>query len=143
MSQNHPNFHMLEQQTKDFKALRVLYDFTLADAHLVKVLAHTYQVHMHLLKKWGSVNLSQMAFKEEQALFCYLPESFVTDVIEFNTHVLKTNPKGISVFQPDYLVDLVEFCIIVVRSGKCISNPYSKAKALQLISYLIQADKKK
>lgn len=38
------------------KTFRVLYDFTLADSHLTKVLQHTYKVQMTMLKKWGNID---------------------------------------------------------------------------------------
>ena len=38
---------------------------------------------------------------------------------------------------------LMEFCTVVLRTEKAISNPYSKAKALELISILIYTDRKK
>lgn len=132
----------MEQQVKDLKAFRVLYDFCLADPHLVKVLQQTYKVQMELLKKWGEIDTKNFVFSDTNALFSYLPESFIMDIVEFQSHLLRSSPKGIKVFPADYLLQLVEFCVLVVRTEQCISNPYSKAKALQLVSYLIQADKK-
>ena len=65
------------------------------------------------------------------------------DIVEFHSHQLRFSPMGIKLFPAVYLLQLVEFCILVVRTEKSISNPYSKAKALQLISFLVMVDKKK
>lgn len=37
----------------------------------------------------------------------------------------------------------MEFCTVVLRTEQAISNPHSRAKALELISILIYADRKR
>jgi hypothetical protein len=73
-----------------------------------------------------------------------LPENFIGDLIECFTDILKLNPKGFKAFMPDTAVAIYEFCIALIRTdSKIITNPYTKAKALELMTFFVYSDQKK
>jgi hypothetical protein len=72
---------------------------------------------MHLIKQWGDIDMKNMMLGEKPAIFCYLPENMIMDMIEVQTAMLKTNQKGIKIFTPDYVITLMEFMTVIVRSG--------------------------
>ncbi len=73
-----------------------------------------------------------------------MPESFFSDLIEAFTELIKLNSKGAAALQKETIINLTEFCLAILRTNsKAISNPYIKAKALELIAIFIYADQKK
>lgn len=65
-------------------------------------------------------------------------------MIEAFTELLKFHIKGTCAIQKEMMINLTEFCLAILRTNsKAISNPYIKAKALELIAIFIQADYKK
>jgi hypothetical protein len=65
-------------------------------------------------------------------------------MIECFTEIIKINPRGAKAFNPETIINLSEFCITILRSDtKIITNPYMKAKALELLAIFIYADQKK
>ena len=73
-----------------------------------------------------------------------MPESFFTDLIDSFTEIIKISPRGINIFAKETIVNLTEFCLTIIRTdSKTISNPYTKAKALELIATFMYADDKK
>ena len=63
-------------------------------------------------------------------------------MIDTLTEVIKTNIRGHKVFMSETVVGLYEICITLLRSDG-ITNPYTKAKALELMTMFVYSDQKK
>jgi len=99
---------------------------------------------MKLMRDWGQYDPKQARFSDCPPLFTHLPESQLQDMIEVFTEILKIHPRGVFAFSKEVVVNMIEFCIAILRSKKeCITNPYAKAKALELVSIFVQTDQKK
>lgn len=117
------------------------YELTLSDSFLIKALEKYYTVHIKLMKDWGEYNEKNVQFSDIPKLFCHLPESFFSDLIEAFTELIKLNIKGVGAIQKETIINLTEFCLAILRTNsKAISNPYIKAKALELVAIFIYAD---
>lgn len=54
------------------------------------------------------------------------------------------SPKGAKILPVESIINLTEFSLIILRTdSKTITNPYIKAKAVELITIFIYADQKK
>lgn len=80
------------------------------------MLQNFYSMHIKLLKVWGEFDEKQFCFGSKPNLFCYLPESLMIDTIECITEILKNNPKGSLAFNSDFIITLIELCMMVVRT---------------------------
>ncbi len=73
-----------------------------------------------------------------------MPENFLGDFIEAFSDILRVNPREYKAFMPDTAVAIYEFCIGLIRTeSKIITNPYTKAKALELVTLFVYSDRKK
>jgi hypothetical protein len=129
---------------KSLRALRIAYELALCDPHLAKILEKYYTMHIKLMRDWGEFNPKLVKFSDNPPLFSHLPDSLLQDLIEAFTELIKLSPKGAHMLQKETVINLTEFCITILRTNtKAISNPYTKAKALELIAIFIYADSKK
>ena len=72
-----------------------------------------------------------------------MPESFFGDLVETFDSIIRTNSKECRAFLPETAVSIFEFCLTIIRTDqKSITNPYTKAKALELMALFIQSDTK-
>ena len=77
-------------------------------------------------------------------MFCYLPENFFSDFIESISDILKVHPREHRAFSNEVILRIYEYCIALLRTdSKSITNPYTKAKALELMTTFIYSDRKK
>jgi hypothetical protein len=77
-------------------------------------------------------------------LFCYLPENFFLDLIDGFSEIMKTNNREHKAYMNETAITIYEFCITLLRTdSKSITNPYTKAKALELMTNFIYSDRKK
>jgi Ubiquitin elongating factor core len=57
---------------------------------------------------------------------------------------MKLSPKGLKTFSMETIINIIEFCLVVLRTdSSVITNPYIKAKALELIAVFVYSDNKK
>ena len=62
-------------------------------------------------------------------------------MIECFSNILRINAKEYKAFMPDTAVAIYEFCIALLRTDqKSITNPYTKAKALELMTLFVYSD---
>ena len=120
------------------------YELCLCDSALSKLVEKLYTVHIMLLKIWGEYDEKTAALgRQHPNLFCYLPENFLSDLIDSFTEILKSNTRPSKVFSKETVIAVFEFCIILIRTdGKTITQPYVKANALELINYFLYSDEK-
>jgi Ubiquitin elongating factor core len=100
---------------------------------------------MKLMKDWGEYDEREVRFgaKGHPNLWCYLPENFIEDLLTSFSEVMKCNPKEHKAFSIDTIIGLHEFCIALIRTDqRCITNPYTKAKALELMTIFVYSDRK-
>jgi hypothetical protein len=122
------------------------YELTLCDMNLARALEKFYMVHMKLMKDWGdydSVNVRFGGKGVAPKLWTYLPENFITDLIDSLTEVLKCNPREHKAYSNETIVGIYEFCLALLRTdNKYITNKYTKAKALELMTVFVYSDRK-
>ena len=53
---------------------------------------------MKLMRDWGEYNEKEVRFGDNPNLFCHLPESLISDMIDTFTEIIQLNPKGIKIF---------------------------------------------
>lgn len=70
----------------------------LCDTYLAKLLEKYYLIHMKLMRDWGEYNDKEVRFGDNPNLFCHLPESLISDMIDTFTEIIQLNPKGIKIF---------------------------------------------
>jgi len=74
-------------------------------------------------------------FSEEPGIFCHLPENFMQDMIDVMSEIVKISPFGHAAFSSETVVNVTEFCLAILRTEQSVvTNPYVKAKALELVS---------
>lgn len=133
-----------ENELKILKPFRIAYEMVLTDSYLDKTIEKFYTVHMRLMQNWGEFNKNSFKFSKTPNLFFYLPENFLIDFFDVFTELIKVNPKGHKMIQSETLLTIVEFCLSLVRTDQeAITNPYMKAKAIELITIFIYSDEKK
>lgn len=60
------------------------------------------------------------------------------------TEAVKFNPRGHKSLQPETIINLTEFSLTLLRTdSNVVTNPYLKAKALELIVIFLYSDSKK
>ncbi len=129
---------------KILKPFRIAYELVLTDINLSKALEKFYIVHMRLMKDWGKYDEKNAKFSNSPNLFCYLPENFVLDFIDSFTEIIKVHPRGHKILSNEAILSICEFCIIIIRTdAKAFTNPYVKAKAIELFTIFIYSDQKK
>lgn len=129
---------------KILRPLKFSYELSLCDSSLAKLVERFYTVHLRLMRDWGEYDPKEVKFGGRHPnLFCYLPENFFSDFIDVFTELIKTNSKEHKAFTNETAVALYEFCIALLRTdSKSITNPYTKAKALELMTMFIYSDRK-
>lgn len=116
---------------------------TLCDSNLAKLLEKFFTVHMRLMKDWGEFDAKNISFGGRPHLFCFLPENFLTDMIECFTEIIKIHPKGYKAILTESVIAIFEFCMILIRTdSKSITNPHTKTKALELMTLFLYLDQK-
>jgi hypothetical protein len=96
------------------------------------------------MREWGSYDSKRVKFSDEPGILCHLPENFIQDMIDVTSEIIKINMLGHKAFSLDTLINLTEFCLTILRTDSdVITNPYAKAKALELISIFHTSDQKK
>lgn len=140
----------IDNELKHLRPFRIAYELALCDNHLAKLLERFYLVHFHLMKQWGEFNPHTFSFGgggsggSAPNLFCFFPENFLTDVIECFTELVKTHPREHRVLMNETIISIYEFCLILLRTeSSSITNPYTKAKALELMTIFIYSDSRK
>ena len=99
---------------------------------------------MKLMREWGGFDNKRMKLSDQPGIFCHLPENFMQDLLDIVSEILKVSPHGHRAFSPDFITNATDFCLTLLRTeAEVITNPYIKAKALELIALFHQADQKK
>lgn len=99
---------------------------------------------MRLMREWGRFDQKKVKLSEDPGIFCHLPENFMQDMIDVISEIIKVNIQGYKAFKIETILDATEFCLALLRTeAEVITNPYIKAKALELIAIFHQADQKK
>jgi len=96
---------------------------------------------MKLLREWGNFDAKKVKMSDNPGIFCHLPENFIQDLIDVFSEIIKINILGHKAFHVDTIINATEFCLTLLRTdNEVITNPYAKAKALELISIFHVAD---
>ena len=139
-----------DHELKILRNFRIAYELALCDQTLAKLAEKFYAVHMSCMKIWGNFEEKQVKFGGGGAngshpnLFCYIPENFLTDFIECFSDIMRANPRGYKAFMAETAVQIYEFCLAIIRTDqKSITNKYTKAKALELMTLFVYSDTKK
>lgn len=99
---------------------------------------------MKLMREWGGFDIKRVAFSDDPGILCHLPENFNSDMIDVITELIKINIQGHKAFSVETVINATEYCLTLLRtSNDVITNPYAKAKALELISIFHVSDQKK
>jgi Ubiquitin elongating factor core len=136
----------IDQEMKNLKNYRLGFELALCDQALAKMLEKFFTVHIQLMREWGEYDEKTVKFggNNHPNLFCYLPENFLTDFIDSFTDIMRTNSREYRAFMPETIVSIYEFCLAILRTDqKSITNPYTKAKALELMTLFVYSDQKK
>jgi hypothetical protein len=97
------------------------------------------------MRDWGSYDVKQALFcgNGVPGIFSYVPESFFGDLIESFECVIHVNQRQCKAFTAETAVAVLEFCLATLRTdNKFITNPYTKAKALELMALFVRSDTK-
>lgn len=135
----------IDKEIAHLRPFRIAYELALCDNSLAKLTERFYTVHLRLMREWGEFDEKGMRFGRgsHPNLYCYLPENCMTDFIEVFTELIKTHPREHKAFLPETAVDIYEFCLALLRTdSKSVTNPYTKAKALELMTIFVYADRK-
>lgn len=63
------------------------------------------------------------------------------DMLDIVSEVLKVSPLGHKTFAPEFIINATDYCLTLLRTdAEVITNPYIKAKALEMIALFHQAD---
>jgi len=136
----------IDAEMTNLKNYRLSFELALCDQALAKLLEKFFTVHIRLMQVWGEYDEKAVKFggMDHPNLFCYLPENFLTDFIDSFSDIMRTNSKEYRAFMPETIVSIYEFCLTVLRTAqKSITNPYTKAKALELMTLFVYSDQKK
>ena len=135
----------IEKEINHLRPYRIAYELALCDNQLAKLLEKFFTVHMRLMRVWGEYEPKHHRFgRPAPVLFCYLPENFLTDFIDSISEIMKINSREHKAFMTETVVQIYEFCLIILRTeSQAITNPYTKAKALELMTLFVYADRKK
>ena len=62
-------------------------------------------------------------------------------MFDIMTEIIKISPIGHKTFSAEMIINMSEFCIALLRTDSAvITNPYIKAKALEIMAIFHQAD---
>ncbi len=126
------------------KQFKVSYELTLGENGLAKMLEKFFTVHMKLMREWGNMDKLEVCFTKGTGLFAHFPESYLQDLIDMFTEAIKMNPRGHKCLMNETVINLTEFCLTILRTdSQVITNPYLKAKALELVVIFLYSDSKK
>lgn len=90
---------------------------------------------MKLMREWGGYNDLRVSLSNDPGIFCYLPENLMQDMFDVMSEIIKVNILGHKAFSYDTIINSTEFCLALLRTDNdVITNPYIKAKALELIA---------
>lgn len=132
----------IQRQEKMFLAYKTL----LFDDKRITRVQDLYNVLTFLLLKWNGINPQQVNSLDltnipPKAFMKHLPEHWLTDMFEFHfcfirfkedySKQLTNRAKG----ESNYMDEYITFMTILLCDNEMISNPYSKAKIVELISF--------
>jgi hypothetical protein len=122
----------------------VTYDLSTESNEFVAACSTYCQVMIELLLKWGNVSekTGLLPTNPVPTLYQKLPDYILEDIIEFYMHIMHFSNSGWKHFPRDHILPLFKFCVVVLKSEKVISNPYIKAKILELMALFTAGDRK-
>ncbi len=146
MDRNAPQYARLEKELAHQEKLFLTYKAVLFDDRRLARVNDLYDVLMFLLLKWNGivpeeVRSTDLSNVKPKAFMKHVPEHWLNDIFEFQFCYLRfkenyvkdlstTRGKGVNIVN-----DFITFVSILLCDNEFISNPYSKAKIVELVSF--------
>jgi len=147
MDPNHYMRKQLEKEAAFQKNQYLAYHVILEDEKRIMKIIDLYDTFIYLLLQWCGIQPEKLADAKlvnyvPREILKIIPEHYITDLFEFHSTTLKFKDKygkflcDKSNGTINYVQNLVEFLTVVLSEIDVISNPYTKAKILQLVAFI-------
>eukprot|EP00742_Colponemidia_sp_Colp-10_P011138 GILJ01012341.1.p1 GENE.GILJ01012341.1~~GILJ01012341.1.p1 ORF type:complete len:1148 (-),score=204.51 GILJ01012341.1:87-3530(-) len=129
----------LEAELERLQANKLVYDMCIPDRIRIGKIIKFYRLLAVLMVRWagGKDNGSQDGLplpSPPKRLFASLPQSFIEDVSEFLTFVSRYIPKNLDEMGTAEAFDFLTFAVTFMSSPVHVTNPYVRAKLVELLS---------
>ncbi|KAL4505185.1 hypothetical protein ABPG72_016252 [Tetrahymena utriculariae] len=149
MPQNNPLYSMAEQKVNSMKTYYFQYNAFLQMESRLYAMRDMYDLLFFLLPKWLRLDITKLNNNiipdyKPSSLLNSLPENMITDVFEY--HFFYTNFRRDYVkfsLTEQYINSFLEMTVMFLSNCQISSNPYLKAKLVEILFFFYHQDKSK
>jgi len=138
---------MIQQELEYLEKLFLTYKAVLLDDKRNQKVNALYDTLMHLLLRWNGfenaeINGINLKHIKPKSFMKYVPEHWINDLFEFHFFFLRFKEDYGKSLSAEYrkgnnlFSNLVTFMCIILCENDMISNPYTKAQVLEIVSFI-------